>query len=42
MTRPPSCRAHRGGGSADPEFRAVKLDSLYPDATGTAWAQVEL
>jgi hypothetical protein len=26
----------------DPDFRAVRLDSLYSDATGTTWAEVPL
>jgi quinol monooxygenase YgiN len=26
----------------DPEFRAVKLDSLYSGASGTTWAEVPL
>jgi quinol monooxygenase YgiN len=34
--------AHFDTLSRDPEFRAVKLDSLYTDATGTMWAEVPL
>lgn len=34
--------AHLDTLSKDPEFRAVKLDSLYTDATGTIWAEVPL
>ncbi|HEV2282294.1 MAG TPA: hypothetical protein VGX75_07880 [bacterium] len=34
--------AHFDTLSQDPDFRAVKLDSLYSDATGTLWAEVPL
>jgi quinol monooxygenase YgiN len=34
--------AHWDTLSRDPDFRAVKLDSLYTDATGTMWAEVPL
>ena len=34
--------AHFDTLSKDPDFRAVKLDSLYSDATGTTWAEVAL
>ena len=34
--------AHFDTLSTDPDFRAVKLDSLYTDATGTTWAEVPL
>jgi quinol monooxygenase YgiN len=34
--------AHFDTLSQDPDFRAVKLDSLYSDATGTMWAEVPL
>ncbi|MHB8732947.1 MAG: hypothetical protein ACYDAB_14290 [bacterium] len=34
--------AHFDTLSKDPDFRAVKLDSLYTDATGTTWAEVPL
>jgi quinol monooxygenase YgiN len=34
--------AHFDSLSADPAFRAVKLDSLYSSATGTTWAEVPL
>jgi len=28
--------------NADPEFRAVTLDSFYTDATGLVWGDVEI
>lgn len=34
--------AHFDTLNTDPDFRAVKLDSLYTDATGTTWAEVPL
>jgi quinol monooxygenase YgiN len=34
--------AHFDTLSQDPDFRAVKLDSLYSNATGTMWAEVPL
>lgn len=34
--------AHFDSLNADPEFRAVKLDSLYTNATGTSWGDVSL
>ena len=34
--------AHFDTLSKDPDFHAVKLDSLYSNATGTMWAEVPL
>lgn len=34
--------AHFDTLNKDPEFRAVKLDSLYSGATGTVWGDVQL
>ena len=34
--------AHFDTLSKDPDFRAIKLDSLYTDATATTWAEVAL
>lgn len=34
--------AHFDTLNKDPEFRAVKLDSLYSSATGTVWGDVQL
>ncbi|HLN14844.1 MAG TPA: hypothetical protein VK587_16730 [bacterium] len=34
--------AHFDSLNADPEFRDVKLDALYSDATGTTWGEVSL
>ncbi len=34
--------AHFDSLNADPEYRAVKLDSLHTDATGTSWGDVPL
>ena len=34
--------AHFDRLNADPEFRAVKLDSLYSTATGVIWGDVEI
>ena len=34
--------AHFDALQKDPDFRAVKLDSLYSEATGTTWAEVPL
>ena len=34
--------AHFDALMADPDFRAVKLDSLYTDAIGGTWAEVPL
>jgi len=34
--------AHFDTLNADPEFRAVKLDSFYSNATGTIWGEVSL
>ncbi len=32
--------AHFDALNRDPEFRAIKLDSLYSHATGTIWGEV--
>ena len=34
--------AHFDALNKDPDFRAVKLDSLYSNATGTTWGEVTL
>jgi len=34
--------AHFDNMSADPDFRGIKLDSLYTDADLTMWAEVPL
>jgi quinol monooxygenase YgiN len=34
--------AHFDSLNKDPDFRAVKLDSLYSSATGTIWGEVAL
>jgi quinol monooxygenase YgiN len=34
--------AHFDSLNKDPKFRAVKLDSLYSDSTGTIWGEVPL
>ncbi|HLW60915.1 MAG TPA: hypothetical protein VKV57_13475 [bacterium] len=34
--------AHFDSLNDDPDFRNVKLDALYTDATGTTWAEVPL
>jgi len=34
--------AHLDALNADPDYRAVKLDSLYSDATITMWGEVEI
>lgn len=34
--------AHFDALNKDPDFRAVKLDSLYSNATGTIWGEVTL
>lgn len=34
--------AHFDALNADPEFRDIKLDSLYTDAVGTTWGEVSL
>ena len=34
--------AHFDALNKDPEFRAVKLDSLYSDAHGTVWGEIPL
>jgi len=34
--------AHFDALNKDPDFRAVKLDSLYSNATGTTWGEVAL
>ena len=34
--------AHFDALNADPDFRAVKLDSFYSGATGTVWGDVQL
>ena len=34
--------AHFDTLNADPDYRAVKLDSLYSSATGTVWGDVQL
>jgi hypothetical protein len=34
--------AHFDALNADPDFRAVKLDSLYTDATQLIWGEVEI
>lgn len=34
--------AHFDALNKDPDFRAVKLDSLYSSATGTIWGEVSI
>jgi len=34
--------AHFDSLNADPDFRAVRLDSLYTEATGLIWGEVEI
>lgn len=34
--------AHFDTLNADPDYRAVKLDSLYSDAAVTLWGEVEV
>ncbi len=34
--------AHFDGLNADPDYRAVKMDSLYTGATATSWGDVPL
>lgn len=41
-TRSTNMFAHFDTLNADPDYRAVKLDSLYSDAAVTLWGEVEV